>query len=509
MKNYILAHDLGTSGNKSVIYDNEGNQINKTFTPYNTYYNQPGWSEQSPNDWWEAIKKSTMLLAETNINKKLIRCISFSGQSMGIVPVDRRGTLLRKNTPIWNDSRAIIESRKILEKIGERYWYKNTGSAFRPENHSAFKIYWFKKHESELFKRTYKFLPTKNFIIMKLTGKFTSDYTDASFTGLFNIRTLDYWDKILDVMDLPREKLPDLLPSISIVGEITSSAAEEIGLEKNTLVVSGGVDNSCAALGAGCIVEGRTYNSLGSSAWISTTSKSPIISKTAKIPCYVHVIPDLYLSQASTFAAGAAFKWFRDVLCQEIVATGKISKIDPFIIMDEIAKKSDAGAGKIIFNPSLMGGSTIYPSHFIKGAFIGLSLPHKKSDIIRSVLEGITFDQCLALNEYRKMGIDVSEIRVVGGGSKSNLWRQIMADIFKTRIVYTNIGQEAAALGATAIGAIATGLWDNFSIIDRITKIEDIKEPINKNVKIYENILPVFRDLNTSLLKFGELLSKI
>lgn len=510
MSKYFIAHDIGTSGNKSIMYGEDGQQIYKTFMPYDTFYPDKDYSEQRPNDWLNAVKDSTRkILAETTINKKDIKFISFSGQSMGVVPVDKNGNLLKDNVPIWNDSRAIVESKEILNIIDEKSWYKITGAAFRPENHSVSKISWYKKKDSDIFNKTHNFLPTKNYIIMKLTGKFFSDYTDASFSGMFDISNLTYWADFLNEIGIPQEKLPKLCPSTEIIGELIPSKAEELGLDEKTLVVSGGVDNSCAALGAGNIFENRIYNSIGSSAWISITTKKPVFSETAKVPCYVHVVPDLYLSQVSTFAAGATYKWVKEVFCKEFSIAGEILDKNSYTLMNEEAAKAPAGSNRMIFNPSFMGGSTINPNPFIKGAFLGLNLSHKKSDLLRSVMEGITFDQALALEEYRKMNFKIDEMRVVGGGSNSSLWRQIMADIFNCRIIYMDIGQEAAAFGAGAIGAVATNMWKDFSVVDQINRVIDIKEPKPNVVKNYQKMLPVYKSINDSLISIGKVIKNL
>ena len=507
MKNnkYILAHDLGTGGNKAVLYDTKGNQLTKAFSSYSTYYPKSSWAEQYPDSWWNAVVKSTKeLIQKSGINKKNIVCISFSGQSMGVVPVDKKGNLKRDTSPLWNDGRAINEAKNYLGLIGEKEWYKITGAGFRPENHSAFKLIWYKNNEYEMYKKTYKFLPTKSFIIMKLTDKFLADFSDISFTGFFNLEKLDYSDELLSIFKINREKLPDIFKSTHIAGKITKKASKEIELIEGTPVVLGGVDNSCAALGSGNISEDRVYNSLGSSAWISATTKRPFLNNENKVPCYAHVIPGFYLSQVSTFSAGSSYKWFKDILCGEESIAAEICDLDVYDLLEKKVLNSPIGSNKIIFNPSLLGGSTIESSPKIRGAFVGLGLHHSKNDLVRSVLEGIAMDQRLALDIYREMGIKAGEIRMVGGGSKSKVWRQIYADVFNSKIIITNIGQEAAALGAGIIGAIGVGVWDNFSIIDKITKIIDICEPIEKNVSSYEEILKVFKFINIRLAEIGE-----
>jgi xylulokinase len=502
-KKYILAYDLGTSGNKAVLYSSEGELIAKVFKSYNTYYPYSGWAEQNPNDWWESIKESTnKLLTNNKINKKDIATISLSGHSMGIVPVDKNGNLLRKTVPIWNDSRAMNEANNILKLIGYDYWYEKTGAGFRPENHSIFKLVWFKENESDLFNSVYKFLPTKGYIILKLTGKFVSDYSDASFSGLMDINKLQYSEEIFNLSGLPIEKMPIILKSIDCVGELTKESSELLGIPSGIPVINGGVDNACTAIGAGNITENRIYNYIGSSSWIAATSMKPLINTKIKIPCYAHAIPEFYLSQVSVFSTGSTLQWYKDVFCYEENLQAKKLNENIYDIIERNASMSPIGSNNIIFIPSFRGGATVNPNPYLRGAFLDLELYHNKNDINRAVLEGITFELALALKEYINLGMKPKEIRVTGGGSKSKFWRQMFADVYGLNIILTNIDQEAAAFGAAAIGAVGVGIWNNFSVVDEIIKQVDVSKPNKQNVKTYNEILKKFK---YAINKIGEI----
>src|SRR5665811_2140663 len=438
VQKYILAHDLGTGGNKAVLYSSEGELISKAFKSYATYYPYSGWAEQNPQDWWEAVIESTKkLLAATEINKKNIACISLSGHSMGIVPVDKEGKLLRKIVPLWNDSRAIDKAREILKLIGDDYWYEKTGAGFRPENHSIFKLAWFKENEPDMFNSTFKFLPTKGFIILKLTGNFISDYSDASFSGLMDINELKYSEEIFNLSGLPVEKMPVLLKSVDYAGELTKEASELLGIPSGIAVINGGVDNACTAIGAGNIKENRIYNYIGSSSWIAATSAKPMINSKLKIPCYVHSIPDLYLSQVSVFSTGSTLQWYKDIFCDKENLQAENSNGNVYSIIEKNASNSPVGSNNIIFIPSFRGGATVNPNPYLRGAFLGLELSHNKNDINRSVLEGISFELALALKKYMNLGMKSKDIRITGGGSKSKFWRQMLADVFGIDTILT------------------------------------------------------------------------
>jgi len=502
---YILGYDLGTGGNKAVLYTSEGKLLIKTFVSYDTIYPQSGWAEHNPLDWWNSIVKSTNeLINKSKIDRKNIACISISGHGMGIVPVDKKGNLLRKTTPIWFDSRAIKQTKEVLNKVGYEEWYQITGAGLRPENYAAFKLMWYKDNEPDLYKKTYKFLGTKDFINMKMTGKFLSDYSDASFSGIFDLSKLDYSEELLEATSLSREKMPDLFPSIYVVGDLLPEAAEELNLVKAIPIVLGGHDVPCTAVGAGNVTKGRVYNYIGTSAWISLASDEPLLGKEIKTYNGAHVIPGMYTSQVAIYAAGASYQWVKDTICKNEVDYAEKSGENVYSLMEKEASESPPGSNGVIFIPDLMGGGTIHPNPNIRGAFLGLTLSHKKSDLIRSAMEGIAFDLRLVLDEFKKMGVKADEIRIVGGGSQSKLWRKIFSDIYNTKIILTNVGQETAALGAAAIAAVGTGLWKDFTTIDRITEVLNVNTPDKVNNAKYEKILEVYRFVAKEISEISE-----
>jgi xylulokinase len=501
----ILAFDLGTGGNKAVLYDADGSLLSKAFSPYETDYSQSGWAEQRPMDWWDAIVNSTQhMLSQTRIDNRDIGCISISGQGIGVVPVNKKGALLRKRTPIWSDSRALKQMKKVLDPIGIDSWYMVTGAALRPENYAAFKIMWFCDHEKEMFNETYKFLGTKDFINMKMTGQFATDFSDASFSGVYDLINWKYSTELIEATGLPREKFPELYPSTHVIGELQSGPAKELQLTAGIPVVLGGYGGSCTAVGAGNITENRVYNYIGSSSWISVASEKALFEKKIKPYIYAHVIPNMYNSTVSIYSAGSSYQWIKDNICTELVETALEADVDPYELMEQEAKKAPLGSRGLLFNPSFMGGATIHPSPHIRGAYMGLGLSHEKSDLIRAAMEGIAFDLRMVLDAFRSLGVTADEIRTVGGGSKSMLWRQIFSSIYNARIIRTNVGQEAAALGAATIGAVGVGIWKNFSIVDDISMVMDVSNPDVEKVHKYEKILSVYIYTVEKLLEIGE-----
>ncbi|TFG62345.1 MAG: pentose kinase [Spirochaetales bacterium] len=507
-KKHILAFDLGTGGNKAVLYDTEGVLLGSAFSPYETYYPQSGWAEQRPLDWWESLITTTReLLKLTGTPKDGIGCLCISGHGIGVVPVAKDGKLLREKTLLWSDSRAVPQTKEYFRKVDYDRWYSITGAALRAENYAIFKIMWHRDHEPDLYKETYKFIGTKDFLNMKMTGRIVSDFSDASFSGVNDLMKWEYSEELLKETGISIEKLPELIPSTSVVGELLQNPADEMGLAGGIPVICGGYDGSCTALGAGNCKENRVYNYVGSSSWISVASDKPLIDQRIKPYCYYHVIPGMFNSTVSIYAAGSSYQWVRNVLCREEIFAAGITGTDPYEIMNEEAAQAPVGSNNVFFNPSLMGGATIYPSPNLRGAFAGIGLGNTKADLMRAVMEGVAYDLRLVLDCFRDLQVKVDEVRLVGGGSRSGLWRQIFADIYRTKIILTNVGQEAAALGAATIGAIGAGIWKDFSMVDSIAKTVHVSKPIPENETAYEKRLPLFRFLAEKLAEFGEKVS--
>lgn len=493
MGNRIISYDLGTGGNKASLYDFEGNCLASVFIPYDTIYPRAGWHEQRPEDWWHAVVLGTRkLLEKTGEDRKNIECLAISGHSLGAVPVDKNGRLLRKTASIWSDARAQEQARKFFENIDEHEWYMTTGNGFPAALYTVFKIMWYMDNEPDIYRDAFKIIGTKDYVNLKLTGVICTDHSYASGSGVYDLKRNRYHDGYISASGISADKLPDIVHSAEILGTVTPEASEETGLGTNVRVVCGGVDNSCMALGAKNLEEGRVYTSLGSSAWIAVSSADPVLDLKARPYVFAHVIPGMYTSAVSIFSAGTSFRWLRDNICVDL----KILELDggknTYAMMDELAEKSPVGANRLLFNPSLAGGTSQDASANLRGAFMGLDLKHDRADLIRACMEGIAMNLRLRLDVLKKHCRLQNEMLLVGGGSKSPLYRRIFADVYNMDIVKTNIDQDAAALGAAAVAAVGCGIWKGFSRIDEIHRTTEIMKPDPANITKYEKLLEVF-----------------
>lgn len=493
MDQKIISFDLGTGGNKAILYDAAGQVLASAFVSYSTYYPQVGWHEQRPKDWWDAVVESThQLISKSQVDSSTINAIGISGHSLGAVPVDTEGYLLREFTPIWSDIRAQEEVHDFFEQVSLEEWYKTTGNGFPPACYTLFKVMWYRRHEPEMFSRVAKILGTKDYINYRLTGAMKTDYSYASGTGLYDLLGWRYSEKLLHASGLSADIWPEIVASTEILGTLQPEIATLLGLNSGVKVVCGGVDNSCMALGAKNTRDGRVYTSLGSSAWIAVSSTRPVIDPVAKPYVFAHVIPGMFTSAVSIFSAGTTYTWIKDNLCAELVVEAQTTGADVYGLMNREAEKAPAGSNRLLFNPSLAGGTSQDPSVNLRGGYIGLDLKHGKPELIRAVMEGIAMNLRLRLDLLRKFTWLENEILFVGGGAKSRFYLQIFADVFNSRIIKSNIDQDAGALGAAAVAAVGCGLWRDFSKVDEIHEVEEVVEAIVENNHIYEKLMPVF-----------------
>ena len=506
----LIAYDLGTGGNKASLYDATGQLLAAEFVPYTTEYPRAGWHEQRPAAWWDSVVESThRLLAGGAVDPHTIRGLAISGHSLGCVPLDRAGRLLRESTPIWSDSRPREQAAKFFSRVDPGTWYRTTGNGFPPQHYTVFKILWYRDHEPEMFRHIDKVIGTKDYVNFRLTGRVATDYSYASGCGVYDLCGGKYSGALLAAADLSPDLLPEIVPSTAVLGQLTREAAETLGLPQSVQVACGGVDNSCMALGTRCFREGRTYASLGSSMWIASSSATPLLEERSKPYVFTHVVPGMFASALAIFSGGTSLRWVRDHMCANLVEQARRDGRDPYDLMTALAEKSPVGAHKLLFNPSLAGGSSLDASPAIRGAFLGLDLGHTQADIGRATLEGIALNLRLVLDALQQLGEVGREMIVVGGGSRSPLWRQILADALQVDIVKTNVGQEAGSLGAAAVAAVAVGLWDDFSRVDALHHVESVTRPNPTNADAYDKLLSVFRQASLDQARLGDALAAL
>jgi xylulokinase len=494
---FVVACDLGTSGIKASIYDAAGKCTADAFTPYVTRYPQVGFHEQDPETWWEAsVSSIRSVIAKSGVARSEILGVGLSGHSLGVVPLNAEGRLLSRAVPIWSDGRAAAQAAAFFTRFDENDWYGRTGNGFPRHLYSVFKILWLRENQPDLFAETSQIIGTKDYVNFRLTGAIHTDPSYASGSGVWNLAEWRYDSELMAASGLGQSLFPEVVPSHQPIGRVTAEAAEATGLPTSAIVVAGGVDNSCMALGARNTQPGRIYNSLGSSSWLAVSSQKPVLDARIRPYVFAHVVPGLFTSAVSIFAAGSSFRWVRDTICSDLVALARRKGADPYELMTELAATSPAGANGLIFNPSLAGGTNLDVVPDVRGGWIGLDLAHQRADLIRAAMEGVAMGLRVALDVLRGLTRIDEEISVVGGGSNSQLWRQILADVFATDIVKTNVDDQAAALGAAALAAVGSGIWTSLTSVEKAHSSRSVYKPDRAKVSRYERLLPIFIDIS-------------
>ena len=508
MAKLIIAHDLGTTGNKATLYDADGELVGTAFAPYDTRYFGQNCVEQNPSDWWEAVVGSTRrLLRESSASPDDVACVTFSGQMMGCVAVDASGEVLRPAI-IWADQRAVKEADLVAERAGAERVYEITGHRVGP-SYSAAKILWIKENEPDTFARAARFHHAKDYIIMRLTGAQVTDYSDASGMNLFDLASHDWSDGILDAVGLDRSVLPEPRPATDVAGELKPDVADECGLRAGTPVVIGGGDGSCAAVGAGIVREGAAYNYVGSSSWIALATPKPLPDPDRRTVTFAHLDPELYMPTGTMQAAGGSYQWFRNALCAEEIREAEASETDPYDLLNAHVESVPPGADGLIYLPYLMGERSPYWNPNARSAFIGLNPNHTKAHMARAVLEGVTLNLRIILEAFQRQGARIEAMRVIGGGAKGEVWRQIMADVYGMPVLLPAHLEEATSLGAAVAGGVGVGLFRDFTVAEDIAKVVSQQEPDPEAKQVYDALYPIFCQAYEGLVGTFEALSAL
>jgi len=491
MKQYILAHDLGTTGNKATLYNAEGRLVSSAFYGYETEYARTGWAEQNPEDWWTAVCASTQtLLRQAGVRGDEIAAITFSGQMMGCAPLDADARPIRPAI-IWADQRAVEQEAWLSERISPEDVYRITGHRLSA-SYSLCKILWIRDNQPDIYASTHRFMHAKDAIVARLTGHFATEPTDASGMNLYDLEAGTWSERIIEAAELDPAKLPELRQSIDVVGYVLSQVAPEIGVAPGTPVVIGGGDGMCAAVGAGVVREGTAYNYVGSSSWIALATKQPIFDPDYRTFTWAHLVPGMFSPCGTMQMAGGSYQWARDQLCSIEQQAAQSLGISPYELMNISAEKSPPGANGLIFLPYLLGERSPRWNPRARGAFVGLTVRHTRADMVRAVLEGITMNLRVILDAFTAQGAQISDMRVIGGGARGRFWNQMMADIYGIPVHRLAILQEATSMGAAVAGGVGVGLYPDFSMSETMNEIAETFEPDPLSQSVYERIYPIF-----------------
>lgn len=495
---YLLGIDVGTSGTKTVIFDEVGNTVVSAVYEYPLYQPNIGWAEQEPGDWWNAtVLGIRKVLFDSGIKADDISGIGLSGQMHGLVMLDKDNNVLRRSI-IWCDQRSTKECEQVTSIIGAKRLREITANPALT-GFTASKIMWVKNNEPEIFERTAKIMLPKDYVRFKLTGEFATEVSDAGGMQLMDIPNRCWSSEVLGKLEIDIEKLPKLYESQQVSAKVSKEAAELTGLSEGTAVVGGAGDQAAGAVGNGIVKPGVVSSTIGTSGVVFAYLDKISIDPAGRVHTFCHAVPNAWHVMGVTQAAGLSLKWFRDNFCNEEINVAKLMGVDPYVLMDKQAVQSELGGGGLIYLPYLMGERTPHLDAYARGVFFGLSAKHDKKDMIRAVMEGVAYSLRDCIEIIGEMGIEVSEIRASGGGGRSKLWKQIQADVFGKGVTTIN-SSEGPALGVALLAGVGTGVYkDVAQACDAAIKVNSVQQADIERHHKYSKLYSAYRQLYKSV----------
>lgn len=470
---YFLGIDVGTGGSRAVLIDSAG-QILASETVEHIPFASPqtGWAEQDPQDWWRASASAIRAVLQTKtVSAETIHAVGLSGQMHGAVLLDERDEVLRPAI-IWCDQRTEAQCRRLTEDIGpERLIELTCNPALT--GFTLPKLLWVREHEPDLWLKVRSVLLPKDYVRLRLTGDKATDVADASGTLLLGVTNRQWSQELLAATQIDSNALPRVYESIAITGSITKSAAEQTGLRVGTPVVAGAGDQAAGAVGMGIVKPGSVSATIGTSGVVFAATNKPALDPRGRVHTFCHAVPGRWHVMGVTQGAGLSLRWFRDQF-----GTINDNGRDPYEQLTAEASSVPAGANNLLWAPYLMGERTPHLDPDARAALVGLTASHTRAHVVRAILEGVAFSLRDSFEIFREMGVPVESIRLGGGGARSELWRQIQADIYGHAVEIVE-AEEGAAYGAALLAGVGVNAWS--SVDEACEKVVRVRDRINVN----------------------------
>jgi len=495
----FLGIDVGTTSTRVLAISETGQRIASATYEYPLSTPRPGWSEQQPEDWWEAtVHGIRQLVGEGKIRPGEVRGIGLSGQMHGSVFLDRAGAVIRPAL-LWNDQRTAAECAEIEAAAGGRNRLIELVANPALTGFTAPKILWLRKHEPEHFERVDKVLLPKDYIRYRLTGEFATEVSDASGTLLLDVRNRRWSGELLEKLKLPTSLLPQVYESEEVSGKLSRSAAELLGLPECVPVVGGGGDQAAGAVGNGIVRGGVISATMGTSGVVFAHSDEVQIDPEGRVHTFCHAVRGKWHVMGVVLSAGGSLQWYRNQLGQPESAVAKVLGVDAYEVLSSEAAVAPPGCEGLYFLPYLTGERTPHADPHARGAWIGLSLRHGRAHLVRSVMEGATYAMRDCLEIIRGMKIPVTEIRLSGGGARGAFWRQLQADIYGQAVSTIN-AEEGPAYGVALLAAVGTGSFRTIEEACSATiSISQTVPAVESTARKYDRLYPMYGQLYRSL----------
>jgi xylulokinase len=477
----IVAHDVGTSGVKTVLTDLRGKVLAKHIEPYPTHFPRSGWAEQEAEDWWRAVCAGTRAVWGGHRGPGSLACVTFSTQMMGLVPLDAGGAVLRRPI-IWLDGRASAEAAVIMRRFGGARLFAQLAGATLSGKDMMPKLRWLRFHEPETWRKMACFVDVGGYLMHRCTGRTAMEWTGASAYG-FDLKSKKWMSGVMRMAGIASDKLPQLVRPIDVVGGASEDAAADLGVAQGTPIVAGMGDVPAAAIGSGAVGDGDGHLYLGTSGWVGIV--------TAGHPTGRHGVaviqsgdPERNLMTAEMDSGGACIDWFADEMYRG--RERELARRDVYAEIDRDAEASPPGSGSLLFTPWMCGERALNDP-FLRAAFLNLGPEHHRESLARAVLEGVAFNFRWILEQLEQdFHLTPQTLRVVGGGARSAVWMQIIADVTQRRLEVVDDPQDAGAVGAALSAGVALGIHPSFASLRQLVRVTASFDPRPEDVPTYD-----------------------
>jgi xylulokinase len=474
----LIGLDVGTGGARAVAVDDSGEIVAEASSEYPLHTPRPGWTEQDPEDWWEGAKE---VLARVAAEVGEVGGIGLTGQMHGSVFLDDSDRVIRPAL-LWNDQRTQAQCDRITQSVGEERLISISGNPALT-GFQAPKIVWLRDEEPENYERVSRVLLPKDYVRLRLTGEYATDASDAAGTLLLDMQARDWSGEILDALEIPKVWMPMVYEGPENTGALREEVAEELGLPAGIPIAAGGGDNAAAAVGTGIVGPGLVNSSVGTSGVLFAQTSEFNPDPSGRLHAFCHAVPGAYHLMGVTLSAGGSLSWWRESLggdFDELV--GAASDVPP-------------GSEGLVFLPYLSGERTPHLDPKARGAFFGLTARHGIAHMTRAVMEGVIFSLRDSLTIMRELDVPIEDVRATGGGARSDLWRQLQADIYGSNIRRT-VADEGPAYGAALLAGVASGTYTDVEEATSVVELrEETTESDTKRAKIYEEYYEIYRSM--------------
>lgn len=493
----LLGIDLGTSGTKTVLFDPTGKPLASCTVEYPLYQPQNGWAEQDPQDWWNAVQETVRtVLAKSGAKAEDVKGVGISGQMHGLVMLDADGKVLRKSI-LWCDGRTGKQCDEITSILQDKLIAITANPALT--GFTAGKILWVRENEPDLYDKCRHILLPKDYIRYKLTGEFATEVSDASGMNLLDVPNRCWSDEVLSALGIDKSLLGRMYESCEVTGVVSQAAADATGLAPGTPVVGGAGDNAAAAVGTAVVETGRAFTTLGTSGVIFAHADSVTIDPKGRVHTFCSAVPGKWTVMSCTLSAGLSLQWFRNQFCGPEKETAANIGKDVYELLTAAAERSPIGSNRLIWLPYLMGERSPLLDSDARAAFIGLSAMHTKGDMVRAVMEGVTYSQRQNLDVFREMGVSIRDMAACGGGAKSPFWRKLLADLYGCP-VKTIASDQGPALGVAILAGVGAGVYKSVEEGCRVAvQTGAVQQPDAEAGKAYEPFYQLYCQLYPAL----------